>query len=160
MNRRPPRSTRTDTLVPYTALFRSKCCDGTCCVCASSLAPGWGTKRRNRWTPRPLQGPEIIPRPYGDGISLFQAGKKNRKRHRTTPPRGSRTKKGRHLSVPPLFSSSPRRGWKPVLHARVRTVSDFHATVLVVADAIGGCNGRPPSFKGLRSSCARMGMVY
>src|SRR3546814_18535236 len=67
-----------------------------------------------------------------------QAGKKNRKRHRTTPPRGSRTKKGRHLSVPPLFSSSPRRGWKPVLHAQVRTVSDFHATVLVVAAAIGG----------------------
>ena len=42
----------------------------------------------------------------------------------------------------PSFSSSPCRERKPVLHARVRTVSDFHATVLVVADAIGGCNGR------------------
>src|SRR3546814_19042914 len=86
-----------------------------------------------------------------------QAGKKNCKRHRTTPPRGSRTKKGRHLSVPPLFSSSPRRGWKPVLHARVRTVSDFHATVLVVADAIGGCNGRAGFAEALRSEERRVG---
>src|SRR3546814_2745761 len=73
---------------------------------------------------------------------------------RTTPPRGVRMKKGRHLSMPPLFSSSPRRGWKPVLHARVRTVSDFHATVLVVADAIGGCNGRAGFAEALRADRA------
>src|SRR3546814_3086373 len=30
MIRRPPRSTRTDTLFPYTTLFRSKYSDGAC----------------------------------------------------------------------------------------------------------------------------------
>src|SRR3546814_1674147 len=29
MRRRPPRSTRTDTLFPYTTLFRSNSCEGT-----------------------------------------------------------------------------------------------------------------------------------
>src|SRR3546814_6064195 len=31
MIRRPPRSTRTDTLFPYTTLFRSPCVDRCCC---------------------------------------------------------------------------------------------------------------------------------
>src|SRR3546814_13571175 len=42
----------------------------------------------------------------------------------------------------PSFFVQSLSGWKPFLHARTRTVSDFHATVLVVADAIGGRNGR------------------
>src|SRR3546814_14548999 len=41
MSRRPPRSTRTDTLVPYTTRFRSPCAS------ASRFAPG-GTSR-HRW---------------------------------------------------------------------------------------------------------------
>src|SRR3546814_17738434 len=32
MRRRPPRSTRTDTLFPYTTLFRSRCRCGACAV--------------------------------------------------------------------------------------------------------------------------------
>src|SRR3546814_12254685 len=40
MIRRPPRSTRTDTLFPYTTLFRSACDDVGCAgVIASRLAP-------------------------------------------------------------------------------------------------------------------------
>src|SRR3546814_4105095 len=44
MIRRPPRSTRTDTLFPYTTLFRSPCC----CNCWAS---------RVRWRCRTLSGP-------------------------------------------------------------------------------------------------------
>src|SRR3546814_19892399 len=48
MRRRPPRSTRTDTLCPYTTLFRSKAVVGTadrpfpasCCLEALRRAPG------------------------------------------------------------------------------------------------------------------------
>src|SRR3546814_14871952 len=46
MIRRPPRSTRTDTLFPYTTLFRSRCRPGT-------------SDRRTpvRWRPAQRQGP-------------------------------------------------------------------------------------------------------
>src|SRR3546814_16891698 len=37
MSRRPPRSTRTDTLFPYTPLFRSAAC--TLCLAAVGLSP-------------------------------------------------------------------------------------------------------------------------
>src|SRR3546814_6423776 len=47
-------------------------------------------------------------------------------------------RKGGTLRCRPSFSSIPCREWKPVLHARTRTVSDLHATALVVADAVGG----------------------
>src|SRR3546814_7402076 len=46
MIRRPPRSTRTDTLFPYTTLFRSPCC---CAV--SGGGPRWG--QDNRPSPHP-----------------------------------------------------------------------------------------------------------
>src|SRR3546814_4158532 len=36
MIRRPPRSTRTDTLFPYTTLFRSVCASCRCTCCAAS----------------------------------------------------------------------------------------------------------------------------
>src|SRR3546814_10168407 len=35
MIRRPPRSTRTDTLFPYTTPFRSRCCARPCCPACS-----------------------------------------------------------------------------------------------------------------------------
>src|SRR3546814_5084713 len=40
MIRRPPRSTRTDPLFPYTTLFRSSCCAGRCRKC---WACPWGS---------------------------------------------------------------------------------------------------------------------
>src|SRR3546814_4813066 len=42
MVRRPPRSTRTDTLCPYTTLFRSQC---WCCV-VRDIAAEWDAARR------------------------------------------------------------------------------------------------------------------
>src|SRR3546814_9427378 len=36
MIRRPPRSTRTDTLFPYTTLFRSRCASGAAAFCAGA----------------------------------------------------------------------------------------------------------------------------
>src|SRR3546814_1850885 len=56
MIRRPPRSTRTDTLFPYTTLFRSH---GTACggsgaeVCIETLVwngKKWALVKRYRWT--------------------------------------------------------------------------------------------------------------
>src|SRR3546814_11818535 len=41
MIRRPPRSTRTDTLFPYTTLFRSL-------PCSAASAPGWPTTQAKR----------------------------------------------------------------------------------------------------------------
>src|SRR3546814_1875963 len=47
MIRRPPRSTRTDTLFPYTTLFRSPSCsfwsDGCCCFCC------WRSQSSTAW---------------------------------------------------------------------------------------------------------------
>src|SRR3546814_7787681 len=40
MIRRPPRSTRTDTLFPYTTLFRSSTC-GKCARAKSTARSGW-----------------------------------------------------------------------------------------------------------------------
>src|SRR3546814_11528085 len=40
MIRRPPRSTRTDTLFPYTTLFRSRCLDGGRAALAGADADG------------------------------------------------------------------------------------------------------------------------
>src|SRR3546814_5161522 len=39
MIRRPPRSTRTDTLFPYTTLFRSLACSLSCRVSSTSATP-------------------------------------------------------------------------------------------------------------------------
>src|SRR3546814_3244897 len=44
MRRRPPRSTRTDTLFPYTTLFRSFCCNAR---------RGWGLIRYDPTSVRP-----------------------------------------------------------------------------------------------------------
>src|SRR3546814_20269396 len=63
MIRRPPRSTRTDTLFPYTTLFRS-----------ARLPDGIGRKRR---APRPigLAGDEMNPRAQGRTRRLHRSRK-------------------------------------------------------------------------------------
>src|SRR3546814_5729053 len=48
MIRRPPRSTRTDTLFPYTTLFRSICCY---CIVQKNFTPRIGAKECT-WTSR------------------------------------------------------------------------------------------------------------
>src|SRR3546814_1890590 len=57
MIRRPPRSTRTDTLFPYTTLFRSELAPGALCLSAVGrrhrLGPG-AAPRRGR-TPGPVR---------------------------------------------------------------------------------------------------------
>src|SRR3546814_3331917 len=47
MIRRPPRSTRTDTLFPYTTLFRSTCRPSTCC--STSARKAWSESGRVTW---------------------------------------------------------------------------------------------------------------
>src|SRR3546814_14147968 len=49
MIRRPPRSTRTDTLFPYTTLFRSSGCG----CAATTASPGWTVCWRH-WTGIPI----------------------------------------------------------------------------------------------------------
>src|SRR3546814_7354222 len=59
MIRRPPRSTRTDTLVPYTTLFRSSRCNGNA-LGGSGKGSSSGWRRRSRhgrgrqWAAAPL----------------------------------------------------------------------------------------------------------
>src|SRR3546814_17267086 len=45
MRRRPPRSTRTDTLFPYTTLFRSACLDALAVVDLDQIAVAAGAPR-------------------------------------------------------------------------------------------------------------------
>src|SRR3546814_3863581 len=62
MIRRPPRSTRTDTLFPYPTLFRSAACAGGGC-------PGRVSGRRAGWTRRDralVPGPCAGPRPRSE----------------------------------------------------------------------------------------------
>src|SRR3546814_3597099 len=68
MIRRPPRSTRTDTLFPYTTLFRS--CDG-CCVHAAGAgirAAYRARPQRGDWLPyrREQRSPDPCPLPWQD----------------------------------------------------------------------------------------------
>src|SRR3546814_16236984 len=56
MIRRPPRSTRTDTLFPYTTLFRALCRRK---LRLDTLAPG-NDARLDRQIARPLQSPSTI----------------------------------------------------------------------------------------------------
>src|SRR3546814_15190125 len=60
MKRRPPRSTRTDTLFPYTTLFRSPCRRGSCSGSAFLVLPA------------PRRRPSH--RQYGGGGSAHQPG--------------------------------------------------------------------------------------
>src|SRR3546814_3601426 len=94
MIRRPPRSTRTDTLFPYTTLFRSY---STHCMasdpCSSRCAPAW-TRHRGCW-PRPGCRSPKYPRPAGRSeehtselqslmrisYAVFCLKKKNKKKH-------------------------------------------------------------------------------
>src|SRR3546814_3636759 len=60
MIRRPPRSTRTDTLFPYTTLFRSCACQQSLTLANISLRASWGvimpTPQHNRgWGHRSVQ---------------------------------------------------------------------------------------------------------
>src|SRR3546814_10806145 len=67
MRRRPPRSTRTDTLFPYTTLFRSR---------GLSLEQGLGRRRRSPPPGRPhrRRRPEHADPPRG-GSASFAAGR-------------------------------------------------------------------------------------
>src|SRR3546814_1752707 len=57
MIRRPPRSTRTDTLFPYTTLFRSACTTAPTISRATSVPTACGTSRGGSSTPRPTPSP-------------------------------------------------------------------------------------------------------
>src|SRR3546814_3103352 len=63
MIRRPPRSTRTDTLFPYTTLFRSRRSPGLAVPRRGAPRDTGARQRRDRATPRP--GP---PRGGGRGL--------------------------------------------------------------------------------------------
>src|SRR3546814_1556398 len=71
MIRRPPRSTRTDTLFPYTTLFRSR--SGAQIHCAAGLRDRAGT--------RPLPGRQCWP--AADPCHLCEAGRQQVRRGRS-----------------------------------------------------------------------------
>src|SRR3546814_17890435 len=61
MIRRPPRSTRTDTLFPYTTLFRA----------ADRGGPACGGRRACSWRPNPTSGPAWTSEPAsGSEVAL------------------------------------------------------------------------------------------
>src|SRR3546814_2992885 len=88
MIRRPPRSTRTATLVPYTTLFRSHYAFGPATGCSCH-----GRGRRRSWHGHHGGGTASC-----DGqISLLfaQSGKLGRPRRRALPEQGSGEREGR-----------------------------------------------------------------
>src|SRR3546814_8304774 len=66
MIRRPPRSTRTYTLLPYTTLFRSSCgaarptCGRPSCGCAATAPPCICTAERAAMRPLPRDSTALI----------------------------------------------------------------------------------------------------
>src|SRR3546814_17171442 len=71
MIRRPPRSTRTDTLFPYTTLFRSSCCSpsgGLGSLAAPAPSPSRGDSRTTTQisTRRPNGSPTSPPVAFGN----------------------------------------------------------------------------------------------
>src|SRR3546814_3578460 len=83
MIRRPPRSTRTDTLFPYTTLFRSLAWgyfrrgghDGADVPAIEAARPG--TRARRRFAARPGGGPRSPSRPVGRATGPASAGRKD-----------------------------------------------------------------------------------
>src|SRR3546814_4694425 len=78
MIRRPPRSTRTDTLFPYTTLFRSKRGDGRSApaalrrgAAARGMAPQRDRNRAVERVPRTTRIDQYPPDPVGD-LALAQ----------------------------------------------------------------------------------------
>src|SRR3546814_20803471 len=62
MRRRPPRSTRTDTLFPYTTLFRSAPpCPASETFASALSARRQASRRRRPRRPRPLRAPDQGP---------------------------------------------------------------------------------------------------
>src|SRR3546814_1573056 len=55
MIRRPPRSTRTDTLFPYTTLFRSEAVAVGCGGAADTVRPGYRRPRNVPWSAPPTR---------------------------------------------------------------------------------------------------------
>src|SRR3546814_8648025 len=78
MIRRPPRSTRTDTLFPYTTLFRSSCADaardgGRTAPPAASSPPRMTGRVRPPATPRAIPRPRVGGRGEGVEIAVVRA---------------------------------------------------------------------------------------
>src|SRR3546814_16034075 len=90
MIRRPPSSTRTDTLFPYTTLFRSNGAARRRCACLAQI-PGQGLSGSHERNPsaRDVGGCEGAPtrltcRPQMD--AAFTAGRNPARRRRAQPP--------------------------------------------------------------------------
>src|SRR3546814_15721639 len=83
MIRRPPRSTRTDTLFPYTTLFRSVARLARSLVLAGEIER-IGERRRRRWAARPLvllaDRRVIAGRRHERGVCRRHGGHQNRQR--------------------------------------------------------------------------------
>src|SRR3546814_13329427 len=73
MVRRPPRSTRTDTLFPHTTLFRSATGSRRCTRRCSAPHRGraWAPSSRSTESPTPASS---SPRRWGGKLPLFEAG--------------------------------------------------------------------------------------
>src|SRR3546814_1949467 len=77
MIRRPPRSTRTDTLFPYTTLFRSRCSCNARSTRSDTLPPQVATgKYSGGGAARRLQEPRVSSKKgdYGLGSALWLVG--------------------------------------------------------------------------------------
>src|SRR3546814_6337975 len=80
MNRRPPRSTRTDTLFPYTTLFRSLPGGAR----RRTLGHGAGNPPRAGRRHRAVQGPRVARKAEGATAWWFPAGRRCRSEEHTS----------------------------------------------------------------------------
>src|SRR3546814_7580100 len=84
MIRRPPRSTRTDTLFPYTTLFRSP---GQARRCRRTRVPSWPCRRPLFGDGKPLRSEEHTSELQSlmrISYAVFCLKKKNKRQYRTT----------------------------------------------------------------------------
>src|SRR3546814_18704356 len=91
MIRRPPRSTRTDTLFPYTTLFRSPhgAPKGPAALAVCHLPPFASARRRSSRDPpiAALQGSRALPTRGGGCIEGIQEGQPQSFPHHRSKPR-------------------------------------------------------------------------
>src|SRR3546814_731425 len=105
MIRRPPRSTRTDTLFPYTTLFRSRRPAAPCAPAPGARAPLRSARPASRCATRAAQARSTSPRPAVARRAGALAGRRARCPVARSPARSACTRHGR--PVPRAASAAP-----------------------------------------------------
>src|SRR3546814_17132888 len=146
MLRRPPRSTRTDTLLPYTTLFRSELAPAAGAGCVVAVAQGLPLRvlrvpRRELRAPAPrrarpaLEVHPLLPRPGGGGA--VRHGERSARDAQLRRRNGA----GPADAAPARAAGGPA---EPVRRQRTARPADRVVSAGILHPPNGGVRGTPP----------------